>query len=112
MRICLTVKPVGDTIYRAGHHLYALSAAILLYIIVSTFASRAIIFSQGGKQVVRGADESAVGAINRPLRLRRRISYEGQVPGAISNRPWWLLMFYRQVFNRPGSIALVVLSIL
>jgi len=92
--------------------LYALSAAILLYIIVSTFASRAIIFSQGGKQVVRGADESAVGAINRPLRLRRRISYEGQVPGAISNRPWWLLMFYRQVFNRPGSIALVVLSIL
>ncbi|HJT58667.1 MAG TPA: ABC transporter permease, partial [Ktedonobacteraceae bacterium] len=29
-----------------------------------------------------------------------------------ANSLWWLLMFYRQVFNRPGSIALVVLSIL
>jgi hypothetical protein len=89
--------------------LYALSVAILLYLIVSTFASRAIISSQGGKQVVRGADQLRVGAINRVLRAS---SYRGNYGASSNNQPWWLLVFYRQAVNRPGSIALVVLSIL
>ncbi len=79
--------------------LYALGAAILLYMIVSMLAGRAIISSQNGKP--------------SSLRSTGRYSLLKEKGRDTSNKqPWWLLMFSRQVFNRPGSIALVVLSIL
>lgn len=66
--------------------LYVLGIAVLLYIMASLLAGRSMLVKHMTRR--RGGDVD------------------------VGRGPLWLLMFYRQVFNRPGSIALVVLSIM
>jgi len=83
--------------------LYALGAAILLYIIICMLAARAMLV----KLVTHGAER---GARRGPTPPRGGASTPSPRPP--NPRPYWLLMFYRQVSSRMGSIVLVVLSIM